>query len=482
VKEAAAAVSPRRPDQSLLLPQGQRRHGSRRRQTPRSRLDEYKIIRRWIAAGTPFGKPDDPTVARISIVPNTPRCHATGKQQFAAYAHFTDGSVEDITQRAQYESNDNDMRWWTANRPGADVGAERRGGHHGALPGPRRHLPRHHPARRQGAAVRLQAATLVDRCTQKKWQELGNRPLGTLHRRAVRPRVSLDITGTLPTPYVVKRSLPTPADKRAQLVDALLDTAEYSYYFANKWGGYIACQARQQPGGKPGVRHFRVSRLDPEALRPTSPTTSLPATSSPPSATNALARRPCVQGPADGRPVRDNADAVFLGLRLAVRQCHHHPYEKWSQDDYWGVAGSCRVGRKPCRWGQPSRNQRDQRQAIFSPPRAAHQQAHQFGLREKPLDGDPVEPPQDEDPRQNWPTGWWTGKNPFFARAVANRYWRTSSGGIVDPLDDMRVTQSTVQPGAARRPGQRPRRAQVQPQTPGGTSATAAPISSVDAQ
>src|SRR5205823_6949178 len=96
-------------DQSLLLlkPTGTVAHGGGKRLDPAS--DEYKTIRRWIAAGAPFGKPDDPTVARISIVPEHATLPRNGKQQFAAIAHFTDGSVEDITQRAQYESNDNEI-------------------------------------------------------------------------------------------------------------------------------------------------------------------------------------------------------------------------------------------------------------------------------------------------------------------------------------------------------------------------------------
>src|SRR5207237_1351963 len=79
-------------------------HGGGKRMEPDS--DEYKLIRRWIASGTPFGKSDDPTVLRITISPDKRTLARNSKQQFAVYAHYSDGAVEDITRRAQYESND----------------------------------------------------------------------------------------------------------------------------------------------------------------------------------------------------------------------------------------------------------------------------------------------------------------------------------------------------------------------------------------
>src|SRR5207248_2824410 len=71
--------------------------------------DEYKLMRRWIAAGTPFGKPSDPGVTRISVVPEHRVMSRQNKQQFAVYAHYSDGSMEDVTRRAQYESNDTEI-------------------------------------------------------------------------------------------------------------------------------------------------------------------------------------------------------------------------------------------------------------------------------------------------------------------------------------------------------------------------------------
>src|SRR5207302_1222628 len=99
-------VFPPAPEHSLLLLKatGTVAHGGGKRMEVGS--DEYKLLRRWIAAGVPYGEKDDPVVARITIFPEHRVLTRQNKQQFAVYAHYSDGSVEDITRRAQYDSND----------------------------------------------------------------------------------------------------------------------------------------------------------------------------------------------------------------------------------------------------------------------------------------------------------------------------------------------------------------------------------------
>src|SRR5262249_40929922 len=97
------------PDHSLLLVKatGRVAHGGGKRLEPDS--DEYKLIRRWIAAGAPFGKKEDPVVTGVEVTPAHRILTRQNKQQFAVYAHYNNGSVEDITRRAQYESNDTEI-------------------------------------------------------------------------------------------------------------------------------------------------------------------------------------------------------------------------------------------------------------------------------------------------------------------------------------------------------------------------------------
>ena len=135
--------------------------------------------------------------------------------------------------------------------------------------------------------------------------------------------------------------------KRDKLVDRLLETPEYAYFFANKWADILRVKRRNQPDR--AVRHVRVPHLDPRGdRRATSRTTSSSATSScaigdetksPPTVWYKEVRTP--------ENFVDDVSQVFLGQRLACANCHHHPYEKWSQDDYWGLAAFFgRVGTK----------------------------------------------------------------------------------------------------------------------------------------
>ena len=204
----------------------------------------------------------------------------------------------------------------------------------------------------------------------------------------------------------------------------------------------------------------------------TSPTTSSPARSWRPPATRPSSP-PTVWYKELQKPEQfvDDTAQVFLGLRMACAQCHHHPYEKWSQDDYWGLAAFFgRVGRKNVAGARrASRTSRTSARSIFNRSVGQrHQQAHRPAGRHEAARRRADEGRRRTTTRgRSWWTGWSTPKNPFFARAVANRYWAHFFGrGIVDPLDDMRVTNPPSQPRAARRPGQGPGRAQVQPQAP----------------
>ena len=145
----------------------------------------------------------------------------------------------------------------------------------------------------------------------------------------------------------------------------------------------------------------------------------------------------------------DDTAQVFLGLRLACAQCHHHPYEKWSQDDYWGLAAFFgRVGRKNIPMPGGFQNQQAQIQTVYNRPNGGVTNKRTGKQAEiKPLDAEPIKVDRDDDPRQKLVDWLVDTKNPFFARAVANRYWAHFFGrGIVDPLDDMRVTNPPSNP------------------------------------
>ena len=209
---------------------------------------------------------------------------------------------------------------------------------------------------------------------RKKWQAARHRAVGAVHRRAVHPprlprhhRHAADAGAG----HGVRRRHGRRQARQAGRPPA--GDAGVQLLLRQQVGRRPARQAPQPAG--PGLRHVRLPRLDPRGdRRPTSRTTSSSARSSaaigdetqvPPTVWYKELQTP--------EQFVDDTAQVFLGLRLACAQCHHHPYEKWSQDDYWGLAAFFgRVGRKNDRRSRASvQNQQNQRQVHLQPGRAA---------------------------------------------------------------------------------------------------------------
>jgi len=450
VKEARGRrVFPAAPEQSLLLMKatGAVAHGGGKKMEPGS--DEYKLVRRWIAAGMPFGSEKDPVVTKIAIVPEHRVMTRQNRQQFAVYAHYSDGKIEDITRRAQYESNDQEI---ATVDPSGVVRTLSLSGEAAIMARYQGYVSVFRALVPLGPTPQFEFAeqTVVDKHTSKKWRELGLKPSELCTDDQFIRRAYLDITGTLPTPDQVKKFVAdTDAQKRAKLVDKLVETPEYQYYFANKWADILRVKRRQQPDRAEGT--FAFHNWIREAIGKDMPYSEF-ARSILAASGDEEHNPPTVWYKELQNPEQfvDDTAQVFLGLRIACANCHHHPYEKWSQDDYWGLAAFFgRVERKqiPIPGADPNRGN----QKIFVFTRATGRQVTNKRTNKpaaiKPLDGEPMDISIEEDPRHKL-VDWMTdAKNPFFARAVANRYWAHFFGrGIVDPLDDMRVTNPPSNP------------------------------------
>jgi len=448
VKEARGRrLFPAAPDHSLLLLKatGLVPHGGGKKMEVGS--DEYKLVRRWIAVGTPVGQPTDPVVTKISVVPEHRILSRQNKQQFAAYAHYSDGSIEDITRRAQYESNDTEI---AVVESAGLVRTLAMSGEAAIMARYQGNVTVFRATVPLGVKVpdyKFEPKTVVDQFTLKKWKSLDIVPSDSCTDEQFIRRAALDLTGTLPTPAQVKEFLADAnPNKRDQLVDKLLDSTEYSYHFANKWADILRVKRRGQPDRAQGTFGFHAwiraavvadkpfDEFARDILAATGEETQNP---------------PTVWYKELSNPEQfvDDTAQVFLGLRLACAQCHHHPYEKWSQDDYWGLAAFFgRVGRKNVTVA--GIQQQSPRQVIYSRSsgNVINKRTSQPAAI-KALDAEPVQIGRDEDPRQKLVDWMVDAKNPFFARAVANRYWAHFFGrGIVDPLDDMRVTNPPSNP------------------------------------
>jgi hypothetical protein len=441
---------PANPDASLLLMKatGRAPHGGGRKMDPDS--DEYKLVRRWIASGSPWGNEKDPVVTKITVFPEHRILSRKNKQQIAACAHYSDGTVKDITRRAQYESNDGEI---AAVADSGLVSTLDMSGEAAVM------------ARYQGfvATVRITVPlgvktpawsfaekTPVDKFTAKKWRELGLVPSELCTDEQFVRRVFLDITGTLPTPKQVTDFVADKdAAKRDKLVDQLLDSPEYSYYFAAKWADVLRVKRRGQQDRALGT--FAFHEWIREATANDMPYSDFVRAIL--TASGDERRNPAtvwykeLQNPEN---FVDDVGQVFLGQRLACANCHHHPFEKWSQDDYWGLAAFFgRLGRKNTVVPSPDPQRgQTQVQVIFTRADGNVQNKRTNKPAEiKPLDAAPMQVAAEQDPREKLVDWMVDPKNPFFAKAVANRYWAHFFGrGIVDPLDDMRITNPPSNP------------------------------------
>ncbi len=453
---------PAAPDKSLLLMKatGQMPHGGGRKMEPNS--EEHKIVRRWVAAGTPYGNPTDPTVTKITVYPEHRILGKQDRQQLAVYAHYSDGSVEDITRRAQFDSNEQEI----ANVDSTGLVSSF------ALTGQAAIMARFSgqvtvfravvPLGESIPQYTFDAKSYIDKLAQKKWQELGITPSNRCTDEEFIRRVYLDISGTLPTPKQVldfvaekdpsepdaKRGIP---NKRDKLVDFLLDRPEYSYYFANKWADILRVKRGNNNNQNRAYGTFAFHAWIREAIAADKPyddfvreiITSLGDEGKNP---------PTVwyKDILNAEQFVDNASQVFLGLRLACANCHHHPYEKWSQDDYWGLAAFyARVTRKTVPVpGQAQQGNQGAKQvlAVNNIGNVINKRTNRAATP-RPLDGDEIPFVTGADPRIHLVDWMVDARNPFFAKAVANRYWAHFFGrGIVDPLDDMRVTNPPSNP------------------------------------
>ncbi len=449
VKEARGRrLFPAAPDRSLLLLKaaGGVAHGGGKRMEVGS--DEYRLIRRWIAAGMPFGKAEDPKVVRVSVTPAHRVLTRQNKQQFAVQAHYSDGTVEDITRRAQYESNDTEIA--VVEESGL-VRTLSMSGEAAVMVRYQDHVSVFRATVPLGAKTppyTFPYQTVVDGPAHKKWQQLGLVPSDVCSDEQFIRRATLDITGSLPTPQQVTRFV-ADADpkKRDKLVDRLLDSPEYAFYFANKWADVLRVKRRNQPDRAKGTFAFHdwirlamakdkgYDQFVREILAATGDETN-----SPPTVWYKELQQP--------EQFVDDTAQVFLGLRIACAQCHHHPYEKWSQDDYWGLAAFFgRVGRK--NYFVPGElNLQTPHVTIYTRSNGGVQNKKTGQTAPiKPLDAAAVEVGPEEDPRDRLVDWMVDPKNPFFAKAVVNRYWaHFFTRGIVDPLDDMRVTNPPSNP------------------------------------
>ncbi len=338
-------VSPGSPENSLLLLKATNTvpHNGGRKLDPAS--DEYKLIARWIREGLSPGSLN-PALRGIDVSPTERTLAKRATQQLTVTAHYSDGSSRDITRLALYDPADKGMASVSEgglvqlNDVPGDAAVMVR--YQGQVAVFRAMIPMGPPL-----AQLPPAKNFVDGLVFRKLQKLGVPPSPLCDDSTFLRRVTLDIAGRLPTLEETKAFLADSAtDKRDKAVDRLLETPDYADFFAGKWSALLR-NKRVEPTYERGqVLFWQWIRDGLAANKPYDQfarellTASGDVAHTPPVAWYRAFKEP--------NPQMEDVAQIFLGTRLQCAQCHHHPYEKWSQRDYLALSAFfSRVAHKP---------------------------------------------------------------------------------------------------------------------------------------
>ena len=433
-------VFPALPAQSLLLQKGtnQTPHGGGSRIEVDSH--EYRLLQRWIASGLPYGDPAQAHVTSIEVVPPQASLERGASKQLSVVAIYSDGSIEDITRTAQYESNNTDLADVSVRglvslteRPG-DVAIMTR--YQGQVAVFRATVP-------LGISIETWPKTrnVVDELVFSKLNALGIPPSPECDGATFIRRATLDLCGRLPTVAESEAFVQSTAEgKYESTVDQLLTSVDHAEFFAKKWSTILR-NRRESVGYQAGTFAFYDWLRD--GFYENKPYDQM------------VSQLLTASGSVDSNPpvtwlrevastesrVEDSAQ-LFLGQRIQCARCHHHPFEKWSQADYFHMAAFfSKITRSE---GEtPEQPRFVSRSGVAS---AAHPKTGE-ALAPAGLGAEPVTLAATEDPRKEL-ARWMTDENnPFFARALVNRYWKHFFAvGLVEPEDDMRVTNPASNP------------------------------------
>ena len=431
---AGRRIDPMRPETSMILrkPLGELPHEGGLKLTRDSKAYEY--IRDWIAEGAK----DDPAASvavKLEILPGSRVLNAPATtQQTAVIARYADGSSRDVTPICYYNSSNPEI---------ADVDAS---GHvtfkgRGEVAIIAHYLDLVANVRLTHlvdvptfVAVEVPQGNLIDSAVYSKLNRMRIKPSESCSDAEFVRRSYLDCVGILPAPEEVRTFLTDPApDKRAKLVDRLLDRPEFLDFWTLKFADILRSNGRLiQPKGSHVFNRWIRSSLAQNKPMDAFVRELLTADGS------------TFQNPAANyyRISRDPENSVettaqlFLGVRIQCAKCHNHPFERWTQDDYYGFAAFF------SRVRQKKGNLPDEEVIFAVKDGDVRQPRTGKVMKPKALGGptfDAAAKVKPEDRRESLAVWLTARENPFFARSFVNRVWYHLMGrGIVEPVDDFR--------------------------------------------
>ncbi|RUL84346.1 DUF1553 domain-containing protein [Tautonia sociabilis] len=453
---AARRVNLASPDDSLMLlkPAGIVPHEGGVLMSPDDPY--YRIVRDWIAAGARL-ELDTPRVASIEVLPAKPVIGRVGaRQQMRVVATYADGSSRDVTRDAFIESGNTEV-----------AAAGDRGLISAARRGEAPILARFEGAYaattltvmgdREGFAwVEPEMYNPIDRLVARKWERMKILPSGLCTDSEFIRRVFLDLTGLPPSAEEVTAFLEDPRPTRAKreaLVDRLIGSDAFVEYWTNKWADLLQVNAKFL--GQEGATAFRGwIREQVAANTPYDEFVRKVLTASGSNRENpAASYYKILRSPAE---TMENTTHLFLGVRFNCNKCHDHPFERWTQDQYYETAayfarvdlkpdpesGDRRIGGTAVEGAKPLYEiVADAEQGEIT-----HERTGEVTPPEFPFEAE-YQVPEGASRRVELAAWITSPDNPYFARSYANRIWGYLMGvGLIEPLDDIRAGNPPTNP------------------------------------
>jgi Protein of unknown function (DUF1553)/Protein of unknown function (DUF1549) len=438
-------------DDSLMLqkPLGDVPHEGGQALKPGSRY--HSLLRQWIAEGARYEDPARARATHISILPSTVEIDLPGRQQeFLVIASFPDGSTRDVTREAILSSNNEEIalvkdHHLTALRRGEMAVLVRYEGLYAA----REVVVMGDRSGFQFAGMPVHS--FVDSLVNAKLERMKINPSDLCTDAEFIRRVSLDLTGQPPGAEKVRAFLADNADsrkKRDALIEELLASPAYGDYWGNKFADLLQCNSENL--GKKGTyvfrnwigKQFAQNRPYDQFARDL-----------------ILAKGSTFENPAGNylRALRDpgkmteDVSQTFLGVRFNCNKCHDHPFERWTQNQYYEFgAFFAQVAFKRGTLGRDTLIRGTETYASEQVSEDIVYQNYNGGEVKHPKTDQPVPPrvpygtaaePASGADRRGVFADWLTSReNPYFARSTVNRFWSYFFGrGIIDPVDDIRA-------------------------------------------
>ena len=403
----------------------------------RFRVDspEYRVVSEWIAGGAHGPRDDDPRIARLEILPAASVLMAGAKQSLIVRAHFDDGRAEDVTRWARFTSTNESVA--TVD----DAGLVQVVGHGEAAI--RAWYLSQNVVATLSVAYEQEVSpevftdaprrSFIDELVLEKLKNLNLPPSPPAEDGEFLRRAFIDTIGLLPTVEETRAFLADESpDKRDRLVDHLLARPEFVDYWTYKWSDLLLVNSEKlKPAAMWSYYHWIRNRV--AANTPWDEFARRLVTATGSTLENGAANFFVLHQ--DPPSLAETVSVAFLGMSIGCAKCHNHPLEKWTNDQYYGMANLFARVRSKEAPGEGNRIVYPVTRGEWVQPRSGKAQPP------RPLDGEAV-PFESEVDRRAVLADWLTApENPYFSRAITNRVWANFFGlGLVESVDDLRLT------------------------------------------